>query len=68
MGVRVEHIFLEVVFMLKIRITGTKEQRERLMQLLVELEKQQALTITSQSKEYVNRDQKTAREYIEVEL
>lgn len=68
MSVRVEHNFLEVVFMLKIRITGTKKERERLMQLLVELEKQQALTITSQSKEYVNRDQKTAREYIEVEL
>lgn len=54
--------------MLKIRITGTKKEREQFMQLLVELEKQQALTITSQSKEYVNRDQKTAREYIEVEL
>ena len=54
--------------MLKIRITGTKEERERLLQLLVELEKQQALTITSQSKEYVNRDRKTAREYIEVEV
>lgn len=44
--------------MLKIRITGTKKERERLMQLLVELEKQQELTITSQSKEYVNRDKK----------
>ena len=61
-------IYFRGDFMLKIRITGTKEERERLMQLLVELEKQQALTITSQSKEYVNRDQKTAREYIEVEL
>ena len=44
--------------MLKIRITGTKKERKRLMQLLVELEKKQALTITSQSKEYVNRDKK----------
>ena len=44
--------------MLKIIITGTKKERERLMQLLVELEKQQELTITSQSKEYVNRDKK----------
>lgn len=55
--------------MLKIRIMGNKEEREKFKQLLVELENQQAITITYQSKEYENRgDKKSSREYIEVEI
>lgn len=54
--------------MLKVRVSGTEEDRKMFSVFLQSLEKHNQLIVLNQSKHYPNRGNLSAREYFDVQI